>query len=140
MTQPAPDPRPQPAVEEDFNKPDDRPTRPPRAQEVFESLDDRGKRDFVEKELGDMVTGLDKLIEKLSNVKVGAQDPDGVVQVTLGYNGRLSRLWMDPGATARFNNLELEDKLNRTMRDALAGIDTAWAEETKDAIDYLPPD
>jgi DNA-binding protein YbaB len=116
------------------------PARQPTAQEVFDKLDDRGKRDFVEKELGDVVSGLDELIKKLSNVKVGAQDPDGVVQVTLGYNGRLSRLWMDPGATARFNNLELEDKLNRTMRDALAGVDAAWAEETKDAITYLPPD
>ena len=86
------------------------------------------------------MSGLDELIKKLSTVKVGAQDPDGVVQVTLGYNGRLSRLWMDPGATARFNNLELEDKLNQTMRDAQAGIDAAWAEETKDAITYLPPD
>ena len=123
MTQPAPDP-----------------ARQPTAQEVFDNLDDRGKRDFVENELGDVVSGLDELIKKLSNVKVGAQDPDGVVQVTLGYNGRLSRLWMDPGATARFNNLELEDKLNQTMRDALAGIDAAWAEETKDAITYLPPD
>jgi DNA-binding protein YbaB len=116
------------------------PARQPTAQEVFDKLDDRGKRDFVEKELGDVVTGLDKLIKKLSNVKVGAQDPDGVVEVTLGYNGRLRRLWMDPGATTRFNNLELEEKLNRTMRDALAGIDDAWAEETKDAISYLPPD
>jgi DNA-binding protein YbaB len=116
------------------------PARQPAAQEVFDNLDDRGKRDFVEKELGDVVSGLDDLIKKLSNVKVGAQDPDGVVQVTLGYNGRLSRLWMDPGATARFNNLELEDKLNQTMRDAQAGIDAAWAEETKDAITYLPPD
>jgi DNA-binding protein YbaB len=123
VTQPAPDP-----------------ARQATAQEVFDKLDDRGKRDFVEKELGDVVSGLDKLIKKLSNVKVGAEDPDGVVQVTLGYNGRLSRLWMDPGATARFNNLELEEKLNRTMRDALAGIDAAWAEETKDAINYLPPD
>lgn len=124
MTQPAPDPT----------------TRQPTAQEVFDSLDDRGKRDFVEKELGDVVSGLDELIKKLSNVKVGAQDPDGVVQVTLGYNGRLSKLWMDPGAPERFNNLELEDKLNQTTRDALAEIDTAWAEETKDAITYLPPD
>lgn len=111
MTQPAPAPDP---------------ARQPTAQEVFDKLDDRGKRDFVEKELGDVVTGLDKLINKLSNVKVGAQDPDGVVEVTLGYNGRLSKLWMDPGAPARFNNLELEEKLNRTMRDALAGIDSAW--------------
>ena len=123
-----------------MTQPEANPARQPTAQEVFDDLDDRGKRDFVEKELGDVVSGLDDLIKKLSNVKVGAQDPDGVVQVTLGYNGRLSRLWMDPGATARFNNLELEDKLNRTMRDALAGVDAAWAEETKDAITYLPPD
>lgn len=116
------------------------PARQPTAQEVFDKLDDRGKRDFVEKELGDVVTGLDKLINKLSNVKVGAKDPDGVVEVTLGYNGRLRKLWMDPGAPERFDNLELEDKLNRTMRDALAEIDSAWAEETKDAITYLPPD
>lgn len=123
MTHPAPDP-----------------VRPPTAQEVFDNLDDRGKRDFAEKELGDVVSGLDKLIKKLSSVKVGAEDPDGVVQVTVDYNGRLSRLWMDPGATARFNNIELEEKLNQTMRDALAGIDDAWDEETKDAITYLPPD
>ena len=123
-----------------MTQPEANPARQPTAQEVFDNLDDRGKRDFVEKELGDVVSGLDELIKKLSSVKVGAQDPDGVVQVTLGYNGRLSRLWMDPGATARFNNLELEDKLNRTMRDALAGVDAAWAEETKDAITYLPPD
>ena len=123
MTQPAPDPT----------------TRQPSAQEVFDSLDDRGKRDFAEKELADYAAGLDELIKKLSNVKVGAQDPDGVVEVTLGYNGRLSRLWMDQGATARFNNIELEDKLNQTMRDALDGIDAAWAEETKDAINHMPP-
>ncbi|MGD9620674.1 MAG: YbaB/EbfC family nucleoid-associated protein [Mycolicibacterium sp.] len=122
MTRPAPEPTPQPT-----------------AQEAFDALDDRGKRDFVDKELGDVVAGLDELIKKLSNVKVGAEDPDGVVQVTLSYNGRLSRLWVDPAAPTRFSNLELEDKLNQTNRAALAEIDNAWAEETKDAINYLPP-
>lgn len=122
MTRPAPEPTPQPT-----------------AQDVFDALDDRGKRDFVDKELGDVVAGLDELIKKLSNVQVGAEDPDGVVQVTLSYNGRLSRLWVDPAAPTRFSNLELEDKLNQTNRAALAEIDKAWAEETKDAINYLPP-
>ena len=72
-----------------------------------------------------MVTGLDKLIKKLSNVKVGAQDPDGVVQVTLGYNGRFSRLWMDPGATASLTTSSSK-KAESTTRDALAEIDSAW--------------
>ena len=115
------------------------PTHQPTGQEIFDKLDDFGKRDFVLDDYDGVIAGLNALITKLSDLKVGAEDPDQVVRVTLAYNGRLTRLWMDPSATDRFTNLELEDKLNKTIRDAQAGVDELWAAEREHAIDYLPP-
>lgn len=120
--------------------PADEHERKPSAQEVFDNLDDYGKVDFVENELGGIAAGLDKLIKDLSDIKVGARDPDGVVEVVLGYNGRLTRLWLDESVSAHYSNLELEEKLNQTTRDALGAIDTAWADIREDAINYLPPE
>ncbi|WP_276823946.1 YbaB/EbfC family nucleoid-associated protein [Mycolicibacterium mageritense] len=107
---------------------------------MFDSLDDYGKVDFVENDLGGIAAGLDRLIKDLSDIKVGARDPDGVVEVTLGYNGRLNRLWLDENVSDRYSNLELEEKLNQTTRDALEAIDEAWSEIKQDAINYLPPE
>lgn len=118
----------------------EQPERRPSAQEVYDSCDDYGKVDFVDAELGGIAAGLDQLIKDLSDIKMGARDPDGVVEVVLGYNGRLSRLWLDESVSTRYSNLELEEKLNQTTRDALGAIDTAWSEVRGNAINYLPPE
>jgi DNA-binding protein YbaB len=111
----------------------------PDAATVFASLDDRGKRAFCENELDEVYDGLDKLIQAISAIKVGAEDPDGVVQLTLGCDGRLLKLWIDPGATNQFTNLELEKKVSETIRDGLDEIARARTELNAAAIDYLPP-
>lgn len=109
------------------------------AATVFASLDDHGKRDFCEKELDDVYDGLDKLIQAISGIKVFAEDPDGVMQLTVGCDGRLIKLWVDPAATNRFTNLVLEQKFNETMRDALVEVQAARAELGASTISYLPP-
>ena len=68
-----------------------------------------------------------------------AEDPDGVIQLTVGCDGRLIKLWIDLGATNRFTHLVLEQKFNQTMRDALDEVARARAELDTSAIDYLPP-
>ncbi|ORV82059.1 hypothetical protein AWC11_24230 [Mycobacterium interjectum] len=109
------------------------------AATVFASLDDHGKRAFCEQELDDIYDGLDKLIQAISGIKVLAEDPDGVIQLTVGCDGRLIKLWIDPAATNRFTHLVLEQKFNQTMRDALDEVARARSELNASAIDYLPP-
>ena len=109
------------------------------AATVFAGLDDRGKRAFCERELDDIYNGLDRLIQAISGVKVLAEDPDGVIRLTVGCDGRLIKLWIDPGATSRFTHLVLEQKFNETMRDALDEVARARSEIDISAIDYLPP-
>jgi DNA-binding protein YbaB len=109
------------------------------AQAIFDSLDDRGKVAFAQKELDEVYEGLDRIIKKISGIKVRAEDPDGVVAVTLGCDGRMIGLWMDPGAPSRFTNLELEQKLSDVTKDALKEVQVARAEIMATMINYLPP-
>jgi len=109
------------------------------AATVFASLDDHGKRAFCENELDNIYSGLDRLIQAISGIKVLAEDPDGVIQLTLGCDGRLIKLWIDPGAPNRFTHLVLEQKFNQTMRDALDEVARARSEINATAVDFLPP-
>ena len=93
----------------------------------------------AEQELDDIYDGLDKLIQAISGIKVLAEYPDGVIQLTVGCDGRLIKLWIDPGATNRFTHLVLEQKFNQTMRDALDEVARARSEMNASAVNYLPP-
>lgn len=106
------------------------------AAAVYASLNGRGKVAFSESELFDARNQLDQLVEAISSIRVFAEDPDGVVQITVGSDGRMEKLWIDPGATKQFTNLVLETKFNETMRDALAELARARAELSAAPIRY----
>lgn len=112
----------------------------PTAAEVFDSLDDHGKCDFVLNEFDEIRSGLDKLIAAIGSISVTVEDPDGVVELTVGCDGRWTKLWIDPGAPARFTNLELEDKVIGLLHDAAKHVAAAREKLTRNAIAYLPPD
>ena len=97
-----------------------------RTAEIFASLDDRTKVAFCGKELAELHSGLDGLIRNVSRIERTATDPDAVLAVTLGCDGRLIGLWIHKYAPYRFSHLTLETKLNATMRDALDEVHTAW--------------
>lgn len=112
---------------------------PAGAQAIFESLDDRGKIGFVENELDEIYDGLDRIINKLSKIKGTAKDPDGVIEITLGCDGRLIGFWMDEGAVGRFTHLELEEKINSLSADAWKAVQGARDKIKANMLDYLPP-
>ena len=115
------------------------PSPPQGAQAIFESLDDRGKIGFVENELDDIYNGLDRLIRKLSKIKGTAKDPDGVIEITLGCDGRIIEFWMDEGAAGRFTHLQLEEKINSLTADAWEAVQAARSKIETNMLDYLPP-
>lgn len=114
------------------------PPGPDEADRIFSGLDDRGKVAFVERERAALIAGLDRIIAEMSAVKVRAEDPDGIVKLTLGYDSRLQRLTISDGATVDLTPEAITDKLNETMRDAQEEV-ALMRDEIKDtAIDHMP--
>ncbi|SKK26543.1 YbaB/EbfC family nucleoid-associated protein [Mycobacteroides abscessus] len=114
------------------------PPGPDEADRIFSGLDDRGKVAFVERERAALIEGLDRIIAEMSAVKVRAEDPDGIVKLTLGYDSRLQRLTISDGATVDLTPEAITDKLNETVRDAQEEV-ALMRDEIKDtAIDHMP--
>ncbi|AGM31783.1 hypothetical protein [Mycobacteroides abscessus] len=109
------------------------------AQEIFESLDDHGKNDFVDKELDDVYDGLDRLIKKLGALKVKVESEDGRMAVTVAYNGRTVELYMDDGLTTQRDHLSLEREANELAALAWKEIQRMRQEIENKAIEFMPP-
>ncbi|SLI00593.1 Uncharacterised protein [Mycobacteroides abscessus subsp. abscessus] len=110
-----------------------------RAQEIFESLDDHGKNDFVDKELDDVFDGLDRLIKKLGALKVRVESEDRRMAVTVAHNGRTVELYMDDGLTTQRDHLSLEREANELAALAWKEVQRMRKEIEDRAIEFLPP-
>ncbi|MFA4085216.1 YbaB/EbfC family nucleoid-associated protein [Mycobacteroides salmoniphilum] len=114
------------------------PPTPDEADRIFSGLDDRNKVDFVERERAALIDGLDRIIAEMSAVKVRAEDPDGIVKLTLGYDSRLQRLSINDGATVDLSVTTIQDKINETMADAQEEVALMRSEIKDTAIDHMP--
>ena len=78
----------------------------------FEDLGDAEKVKFVEAELIATLNRLDDMFAGLTGLRTPVDDPDGLVRLTLGDDGRLLSLFIDDAVRTSLNNLGLERKLN----------------------------
>jgi DNA-binding protein YbaB len=99
----------------------------------FDHLDDAGKVKLSQAELAATLAELDAKLARLAALRTVAEDPDGLVRVTLGPDGRLLSLFIDDSATTRLTNLALEQKLN----ELLAAANEAVWQSRKGVIDSL---
>jgi DNA-binding protein YbaB len=99
----------------------------------FDDLDDAGKVKLSQAELAATLAELDAKLARLAALRTVAEDPDGLVRVTLGPDGRLLSLFIDDSATTRLTNLALEQKLN----ELLAAANEAVWQSRKEVIDSL---
>jgi len=81
----------------------------------FEDLDDAGKVKYSEAEVDATLGKLDQLIAALSELRTDVDDPDGLVRLTMGDDGRLLTLFIDDSVGTRLTNLGLEQKLNSLL-------------------------
>jgi hypothetical protein len=78
----------------------------------FEALDDAAKVKYCETEVADTLARLDDMIARLAALRTEVDDPDGLVLLTLGEDGRLLRLYIDDVVSRSLTRLALEKKLN----------------------------
>jgi hypothetical protein len=78
----------------------------------FDDLDDADKVKFSEAEVAATLASLDDAIARMSALRTEVEDPDGLVRLTLGDDGRLLTLFIDDAVRTSLTNLALEKKLN----------------------------
>jgi hypothetical protein len=78
----------------------------------FDDLGDAEKVKFCEAEIAAALARIDDTIAKLSSLRTEVEDPDGLVRLTLGEDGRLLELFIHDAARTSLTNLALETKLN----------------------------
>jgi hypothetical protein len=106
----------------------------------FENLDDAEKVKFVNAETTDTLARLDKLISDFDGIGAGVDDPDGLISITLGYDGRLLEIHIADAIGDVMTNLELENRLGRLFAAGNQGITDQRAEFWRTAaIDSTGP-
>jgi hypothetical protein len=78
----------------------------------FDDLGDAEKVKFSQAETAAMLARLDELLNELDGLRAGVDDPDGLISVTLGFDGRLLELRIADAIGHVMTNLELERRLN----------------------------
>jgi len=93
----------------------------------FDELDPPGQIAAAAAELDALSARLDDMLTRLRGIRVEVSDPDGMIRLTLGDDGRLLELWIADAAPTRWTNTDLEDRLNDLIRlgnDAVSGAHT----------------
>jgi hypothetical protein len=78
----------------------------------FDELGDAEKVKFSEAEVASALAKLDDAIARMAALRTEVEDPDGLVRLTLGEDGRLLSLFIHDAAPTSLTNLALEQKLN----------------------------
>ena len=78
----------------------------------FDGLDDAEKVKYCETEVAHTLGRLDDMIAALAALRTEVDDPSGLLQFTLGEDGRLLRLYIDDAVAMSLSRLALEKKLN----------------------------
>ena len=84
----------------------------------FDNLGDADKVKYSQAELAATLAELDAKLQRLAALRTEADDPDGLVRVTLGPDGRLLSLFLHEAVPRRLTHLALEEKLNEMFEAA----------------------
>jgi hypothetical protein len=94
-----------------------------RAADSFYDLGDAEKVKFSQNEIASTLAHLDKLLTELDGLRAGVDDPDGLVSLTLGFDGRLLDIQLADGIGHVMTNLDLEKRLNTLLAAGTEGVD-----------------
>jgi len=100
---------------------------------TFDNLDDPEKVKFVNAETPATLAHLDKLLTEFDAIGAGVDDPDGLISLTLGYDGRLIEIRLADAIGDVMTNLELENRLGRLFAAGNQGITEQRAELWRNA-------
>ncbi len=104
----------------------------------FYDLGDAEKVKFSENETAATLAHLDKLLSDLDELGAGVDDPDGLVSLSLGFDGRLLEIRIADAVGKVMTNLELENRLNRLFAAGTEGVNGMRAELWQNAVDEPP--
>lgn len=95
----------------------------PSADDIFHDLGDAEKVKFSQEEIAAEIARLDKLLSDLDQLQAAVDDPDGLVSLTLGFDGRLLEIQLAEDVGHVLSNLELEQRLNGLFAAGTQGVD-----------------
>jgi hypothetical protein len=89
----------------------------------FDDLGDAEKVKFSQTETAATLAHLDELLRELDGLRARVDDPDGLISLTLGFDGRLLELRIADAIGHVMTNLELEKRLNGLFASWTKGVD-----------------
>jgi hypothetical protein len=89
----------------------------------FDDLGDAEKVKFSQTETAATLAHLDELLRELDGLRARVEDPDGLISLTLGFDGRLLEVRIADGIGQVMTNLELEKRLNSLFAAGTKGVD-----------------
>ena len=92
----------------------------------FDHLDAAAKVRYSQAELAATFAELSAVLDRLDALRTNASDRDGIVQFTLGPDGRLLSLFIDESVPGRLTHLALEEKLNDLLARANVVAQDSW--------------
>ena len=95
----------------------------PSGAEGFDELGDAEKVKFSQTETAATLAHLDELLRELDGLRARVEDPDGLISLTLGFDGRLLEVRIADAIGQVMTNLELEKRLNSLFAAGTKGVD-----------------
>jgi hypothetical protein len=89
----------------------------------FKDLGDAEKVKFSQTETAATLAHLEQLLRELEGLRAGVDDPDGLVSLTLGFDGRLVDVRIADAVGHVMTNLELEKRINGLFAAGTNGVD-----------------
>lgn len=89
----------------------------------FDDLGDAEKVKFSQTETAAALAHLDELLSELDGLRAQVDDPDGLLALTLGFDGRLLEVQIAGDIGHVMTNLELEKRLNSLFAAGTRGVD-----------------
>ena len=93
------------------------------AADEFNNLGDAEKVKFSQNETAATLSRLDNLLNELDGLRAAIDDPEGLVSLTLGFDGRLLEVRIADAIGNVMTNLQLEKKLNGLFVAGNKGVD-----------------
>jgi hypothetical protein len=89
----------------------------------FKDLGDAEKVKFSQTETAATLAHLEQLLRELEGLRAGADDPEGLVSLSLGFDGRLVEVRVADAIGHVMTNLELEKRINGLFAAGTKGVD-----------------
>jgi hypothetical protein len=89
----------------------------------FKDLGDAEKVKFRQTETAATLAHLEQLLRELEGLRAGADDPEGLVSLSLGFDGRLVEVRIADAIGHVMTNLELEKRINGLFAAGTKGVD-----------------